>query len=132
MKIRPLSLHSQPTNKGITEVLQAASWRLFYVSWWWNLFHCSYQLYKLRRGLEVNLRQAENVVFFLSLCLLHTATLIQTPCTHTFKSRQKNTYATPALFHYVWVGGEGRWGKLIFLLREIDVICSALHCLRMI
>lgn len=46
----------------------------------------------------------------------------QITCTHTLKSRHKNTYA----IKYVCVGG------LIFLLREIDVICSTLHCLRTI
>lgn len=110
---------------------------LFYVSversWQWNLTDCFRQLCKPRGGFGVNLRQAENVSFF-PHCL-HRCTLSQTSthCKHadTLERKRKNTYATPGLLQYVWVG-KGRWGKLIFLLREIDVICSALHCLKTI
>lgn len=53
---------------------------------------------------------------------------------HTSTSAGTKSHAQLlGLLQYVWVGGGGgRCGKLIFLLREIDVICSALHCLRTI
>lgn len=93
---------------------------------------------KLRRGREVNLRQAENVVFFLSVVVLtaHCYTHPDTMYTHFQIQAEKhirNPGPLPLCVGGVGVGGwGGRWGKLIFLLREIDVICSALHCLRMI
>lgn len=83
------------------------------------------------RGIKVNLRQAQNVSFPL-VSALQTVTHPQISHTHTHTSAGTKTHTQLlGLLQYVWVG-EGRWGKLIFLLREIDVICSALHCLRTI
>lgn len=82
-------------------------------------------------GLGVNLRQAENVSFF--HCLAR-CTLSHRSRAHTHRHTQpgaqadKHTCNSPT----VCAGGGKKVGELIFLLREIDVICSALHCLRTI
>lgn len=80
-------------------------------------------------GLGVNLRQAQNVSFF--HCLAR-CTLSHRSRTHTNRSTGTATHTQLLGPPTVCAGGGRKVGELIFLLREIDVICSALHCLRTI
>lgn len=73
-----------------------------------------------------------STVYFTARCHTHTHTKLSAE-THIFteEQAQKHIHRVPSLRLYVWVGGR-KVGEIIFLLREIDVICSALHCLRTI
>lgn len=87
------------------------------------------QFWMPHEGMEVNLSSSSECIFFFPTAW---------PTTHCYTHplvQAQNLMRNSSASFSMGGGGMGGWGgcgKLIFLLREIDVICSALHCLRTI